>query len=91
MIILIILGAFVFWIVSFPMGGPLLDNLDLLPYFLLGHIAGFALNLLTKAIFPKVYPFLVIATGVLTVFYPTTEQELKPLVMSLIGFSSSYF
>lgn len=90
MIILIILGAFVFWIVSFPMGGPLLDNLDLLPYFLLGHIAGFALNLFTKAIFPKVYPFLVIATGVLTVFYPTTEQELKPLVMSLIGFSSSY-
>lgn len=89
MLPIISLSLFVFWLVSFPMGGPLLHDIGYFPFFLLGHISGFFLIASIKGFFLRTFPFFIPATAILTAFFPVSDQTLRPLLMLLIGFLSS--
>jgi len=85
---LFLLSFFVFWLVSFPMAGFLLDDSNLLPYFLTGHIIGLFLIHVYPYIFKTAYLYFIALTSFLTFLFPFIERT--TLIISFIGFFSAF-
>ncbi|WP_448587750.1 hypothetical protein [Thermocrinis sp.] len=86
---MLLLSAFVFWLISFPMAGFLLSDPILLPYFLIGHITGLFTIYLLPHLFKIAYPYFLALTSLLTFLLPFTGfAEIK---ITFIGFFSAFF
>lgn len=82
------LVGFVLWLISFPMAGFLLKDLDLLPYFLTGHMVGFGLIYYYNYVFYRLaFPFVGVSSLLTFFFY---FFPFKGLLMFLLGFFSSF-
>ncbi len=82
-------SAFVLWLISFPMGGFLLEDEKDFLFFLAPHTAGLILTglLIERKVFERILPFAVSVVCVLTALYPFTDY--RSFLMVPTGLASS--